>query len=327
MVSNTRLTVCIPVYNMQATIGAAIDSAVLSVGNYSADILVIDNASNDETYTIIKNYESIYPCVRVIRNDTNVGFANNFIKCIAESNGEFVTFIGADDLLLPGITSFVDEVSKHESVVVADASIRVAIDSLHSGYRDISFGVELKKFTFINHETVSDWWLSSAFSALPGWIVRRSSALYILSKMPTNTIIPQIHLAFYLSQEGDALHIPLAIARQHLGNSYNQLANKLYMTNSTHREMIMLISQITPCVRQKILNRYLKDSVYAFPGYKAFSGNKLLLLIFKSTFMIIPKSNMIPLFRLFTITVLLFLVPKKITYYGLICYRKLLMRG
>lgn len=64
------------------------------------EILVIDDASPDNTQDIVKSWAETCPHIRSIRNATNVGFRPNYLACLREAKGYFTAYVGNDDLLI-----------------------------------------------------------------------------------------------------------------------------------------------------------------------------------------------------------------------------------
>lgn len=93
-----RLSVCIPSFNQERFIGAALDS-VLMQGYGDFELLVIDDCSTDGTRDVVARYESD-PRVRLIVNPVNRGMVENWNASLNEARGEYVKFLFGDDLLL-----------------------------------------------------------------------------------------------------------------------------------------------------------------------------------------------------------------------------------
>ena len=89
----------IPVFNGAAFIGVAVDSA-LSQTYRSLEVLVVDDGSTDRTRDIVARYAARDPRVRLI-SQANGGVARARNRGIAESHGEFVAPLDADDLWEP----------------------------------------------------------------------------------------------------------------------------------------------------------------------------------------------------------------------------------
>lgn len=94
-----RVTVVVPTFNAAHWLPGAIDS-VLTQNFPDFELLVLDNASTDDTSAVMARYGD--PRVIYRFNDRNIGFAGNVHLGIRLARGEFVVIVGADDLLLPG---------------------------------------------------------------------------------------------------------------------------------------------------------------------------------------------------------------------------------
>jgi len=90
------VTICIPVRNGESFIKDAIDSC-LSQTYKNYDILIVDNASTDNTVKIVKSFCSNK--INLIKNPINIGITANFNTCIKHAKGKYLKFLCADDLL------------------------------------------------------------------------------------------------------------------------------------------------------------------------------------------------------------------------------------
>lgn len=93
-----RVSVIIPVYNCSRYVGAAIES-VLNQTFTDFELIVLDNASTDDTPAVIARFDD----ARLVRqrNEGNVGFAGNVELGMRMARGEYVAVLGADDVLFP----------------------------------------------------------------------------------------------------------------------------------------------------------------------------------------------------------------------------------
>jgi glycosyltransferase involved in cell wall biosynthesis len=97
-----RVTVALPTYNAAHWLPAAIES-VLAQHFADLELLVLDNASTDDTAAIMAQYDD--PRIVYQVSERNVGFAGNVHLGCRMARGEFVVILGADDILLPGFLS------------------------------------------------------------------------------------------------------------------------------------------------------------------------------------------------------------------------------
>lgn len=92
------VSVCIPSFNKAVYIGETIRS-VLGQTYPHYEVLVVDNASTDDTRRILES--EFGDQVRCDWNDTNIGLTGNFNRCVELARHDLVLILCADDILLP----------------------------------------------------------------------------------------------------------------------------------------------------------------------------------------------------------------------------------
>jgi len=96
------VTVCLPVFNNQDFLIEAI-SSVRCQTYPNIQIIAIDDCSMDDSYSILKSYESDNFIVH--KNPQNLGMKGNWNKCLELSDGKYIKMMGADDILQPDCIS------------------------------------------------------------------------------------------------------------------------------------------------------------------------------------------------------------------------------
>ena len=76
------LSILIVTYNSSGLIGALLDRLAQEIGGLSAEVIIVDNASQDNTAALVSQQ---YPWVRLIASKKNLGFAagNNLASRMA----------------------------------------------------------------------------------------------------------------------------------------------------------------------------------------------------------------------------------------------------
>ena len=97
---NPLVSICIPAYNAAPYLGQTIESALAQMFA-DFELVVVDNASTDETFGIAQDYAGRDRRIRVYRNSENLGSKGNFNRCIDLAEGEWIKFLCADDWLEP----------------------------------------------------------------------------------------------------------------------------------------------------------------------------------------------------------------------------------
>jgi glycosyltransferase involved in cell wall biosynthesis len=93
------VSVCIPAYNHEKYIAACIGS-VLEQSIADLEIIVVDDASSDGTYTAARAVADAR--VRVERHAQNLGPSSAINTAVGLARGRYIAILGSDDLLLPG---------------------------------------------------------------------------------------------------------------------------------------------------------------------------------------------------------------------------------
>jgi glycosyltransferase involved in cell wall biosynthesis len=93
------VSVIIPVYNGAGFIAAAVESATTQTWR-NLEIIVVNDGSTDDTLAILQRLAQTDPRIRVI-TQPNAGVAAARNRALAESRGDFIAPLDADDLWLP----------------------------------------------------------------------------------------------------------------------------------------------------------------------------------------------------------------------------------
>jgi glycosyltransferase involved in cell wall biosynthesis len=94
------VSICIPAYNAAPYLRQCLESALAQTfGDF--EIILVDNASTDDTFAIATEYARIDGRIRLYKNPNNVGFLKNFNRCLDLAQGEWLKFLCADDWLQP----------------------------------------------------------------------------------------------------------------------------------------------------------------------------------------------------------------------------------
>lgn len=132
------ISILIPVYNRENIIAETLDSALMQTYS-NIEVVVVDNASTDGTWEIIKKYAARDSRVRAFRNESNVGPVRNWRRCIDEANGVYGKILWSDDLIS---TDFLEKTLPfmQEDVAFVFTSVRIFTDRYDSGEELYSIG-------------------------------------------------------------------------------------------------------------------------------------------------------------------------------------------
>ncbi len=92
--------IIIPVYNRQALVREAIESALAAGKDVPVEIIVVDDASTDGTWDSVCAYDD--PRIRCFRMEANGGQSAARNRGLDFARGTYVKFLDSDDTLVPG---------------------------------------------------------------------------------------------------------------------------------------------------------------------------------------------------------------------------------
>lgn len=97
-----KLSVTIISYNQEEFIKDTIDSVINQQISFPYEIIIGDDASSDNTPSILREYEKKYPnIVKPIYRQQNIGHTANYIETTKMCRGEYIAHLDGDDLMLP----------------------------------------------------------------------------------------------------------------------------------------------------------------------------------------------------------------------------------
>lgn len=118
--SSPTLSIIVPAYNAAGFIEDCLGAILAQMGP-AHELIVIDDGSRDATAELVEALAARHPAcaVKLVRQPNGgVSVARN--RGLFEARGEYIVFIDADDLLLPGMLAALDAVAaEHQPDVIA----------------------------------------------------------------------------------------------------------------------------------------------------------------------------------------------------------------
>ena len=206
------LSVCIPAYNRASLLPALLDSIIAQdFTNWECVISEDVSRERPEIRAIAAEYaERTNGKVRYFENANTLGYDGNFRKLVELSRGEFVFFMGNDDLVCPGAFSAVAEsLARHPRTGVilrAYAFFRGTPDNIIQINR--YYPAECT-FAAGEHAVVACY---RRIVSMSGLVLHRDSAHAVATDRWDGSLFYQHWLAANILCDRDALYIPTLLA-------------------------------------------------------------------------------------------------------------------
>ena len=94
------VSIVLPTYNRSKYIRESIDS-ILAQTLHDWELIVIDDCSSDETYSIVKEYANSDGRISVLRNDKHIKLPASLNRGFAVAKGEYLTWTSDDNIYKP----------------------------------------------------------------------------------------------------------------------------------------------------------------------------------------------------------------------------------
>jgi len=101
--SRPLLTIAIPTYNRAGCLKELLSALAGQVKDEPrVELIISDNASPDETASLVQEFVAQGHRVRYLRNTENIGADANFLQCFEQARGKYVWLFSDDDIIIPG---------------------------------------------------------------------------------------------------------------------------------------------------------------------------------------------------------------------------------
>ena len=98
-------------------------SSILGQSYPNMEIIITDDASSDETLTILRDFEIIYKKIKVFRNRENMGITATFENSIKNCKGEFIAISDQDDIWELNKIEVLMNAMENEDAICSDSEL------------------------------------------------------------------------------------------------------------------------------------------------------------------------------------------------------------
>ena len=177
-----KYSVIVPVYNVESYLRKCLDSIIAQTYK-NIEIIISDNKSTDNTVSVVNEFKDNR--ISFYKNDSNIGLARNWNKCLEKCKGEYIHFICADDTLSP------ECIEEKVKVMNSDKDIVMVINTMNMYNEEKKLVMKRKIY---NRDTIIDGYKFAKKSLYrgniyggPSNVLFRKDSLEKSGVFPTNT--------------------------------------------------------------------------------------------------------------------------------------------
>jgi hypothetical protein len=262
-----ELSVILVNYNDRAHLPACLSSLEKAVSGLSAEIILVDNHSDDGSPGLVR---ALFPWVRLIENDRNLGYprANNI--GFGQSCGEFVLFLNTDTVVPANApAALLAEIrARPEAGAVGPALVH------ENGRFQVSFGKKVGFFSEIRQKLILNRYYRIALrhSQKPravGWLggaclLARRAAIEAVGLFDEGFFLyfEDIDLCRRISDKGFKLFFLPAVRVSHVGGAATS-ARRLQSRLEYRRSQLRFYEKHNSRLSLRLLRFYLKLTISA----------------------------------------------------------------
>src|SRR5262245_55617570 len=125
-----KVSIVIVSYNSADCLGPCIDAIENTIHGFPFEIIVVDNASQDDSAGLV---DRDHPIVRLLRSATNLGFAKGVNHGVRHAHGEMVLLLNPDTVVGPrAIETLVQTLESDPGIGIVGARTRYADGSVNA---------------------------------------------------------------------------------------------------------------------------------------------------------------------------------------------------
>jgi glycosyltransferase involved in cell wall biosynthesis len=174
------VSIGLPVYNGENFLRSALDS-ILQQDYADFELIISDNASQDATEKICREYAAKDSRIRYHRNEKNIGASGNFNRLVELARGEFFKWAAHDDVHLPGFLARCMEVIDQMPATVALVAPRAEVIDEHGNALNMTVenlnSRQPKAHQRVEHVIRTVRWATALFGLIRTNVLKRTRLL------------------------------------------------------------------------------------------------------------------------------------------------------
>lgn len=217
------IDILLATYNGQAYLREQIDS-ILAQSNQDWQLLIRDDASDDDTLSIIKDYVAKYSDrIKLIEdNGGHLGTKLNFERLLENSNSEYIMFCDQDDVWLPRKVEATLKLMKATEKSYPDKPILVHTDLRVVNSQLKTIAESMWRYQGISPEIGNNLNKVMLQNVATGCTVMINEKAKVVSlPIPKEAVMHDWWIAINVAKHGKIVYIPdqLVLYRQHSNNA------------------------------------------------------------------------------------------------------------
>lgn len=202
------LSICIPSYNRPSELGNLLASIDCNPAEVEVVICEDQAPKREEVRAILTTFvaSSVYP-IRYHENSTNLGYDGNLRQLVECAHGEFIMFMGDDDLFVPGaLDPFISFLKQHRDKPYV---LRSYLTKHPDGRTEYFRYLPKSQVLPAGEATVS--WLFKRSVSLCGFTISREKSLPFATTDLDGTLLYQIYLMAQVCLKYDSIYCDIPV--------------------------------------------------------------------------------------------------------------------
>lgn len=120
------LSICVPTYNRYGYLRECLTSILSSAKDYEEkiQIVILDNASTDDTEIVVEEFQKIHPWIQYHRNAENIGPERNFYRVAQKASSEYIWIFSDDDKMEGNaISTIINRIELGYNLIICNYSL------------------------------------------------------------------------------------------------------------------------------------------------------------------------------------------------------------